>query len=169
MGLFNKHKKTTSAVKKEQKAKLSDYLAEKNIIFFNAGPSKRQVLGSLIASLDLSDPNAALQAILQREEKGSTLIAPALALPHARISGLTKIAAALAICPEGVVDPLAGHAVVKVFLLFLGPAEDMSLHLAFLANVSALFQNDAFRETLLGLTKPSDVLKKIQETEKKLV
>ena len=99
------NKLTKPAAKKAPtKAKtplVSSYLSEKRIVFFPAGPSKRQVLGSLIATLDLKDPSAAIKLILAREEMGSTIIAPGLALPHARMDGLTKIEAAIGICPTG--------------------------------------------------------------------
>src|ERR1700682_4267604 len=97
--LKKKNKTSTSRA-----LKVSDYLNPKNISFFHAGPSKKQVLGNLIGALDLSDPNAALNAILAREEVGTTVIAPGLALPHARILGITRIIAALGICPTGVVE-----------------------------------------------------------------
>src|SRR4051812_17298513 len=87
---------------------VSSYLSDKKIVFFPSGPSKRQVIGGLIGALDLKDPSAALKAILSREEMGSTIIAPGLALPHARLEGLLKIAAAVGICPTGVTDPHDG-------------------------------------------------------------
>src|SRR5205085_2664474 len=107
---------------------------------FPAGPSKRQVFGSLIGSLDLPDPGAALKAITAREEAGSTVIAPGLALPHARITGIHTIKAAMGICPTGIQYSHAATAPVRLLMLFLGPAENMREHLAFLASVSALFQ-----------------------------
>src|SRR3979411_2311208 len=109
MGLFDKLKKKTASQGGDPARiiRVSDFLSENNVLFFPAGPSKQQVFGSLIGSLDLPDPTVALKAILSREEAGSTGIAPGLALPHARIQGISRIAAALGICPTGVVDPHA--------------------------------------------------------------
>src|SRR2546423_994204 len=97
MGIFSKKPKPS----KSSLIKVSDFLTEKSIAFFPAGPSKRQIFGSLIGSLDLPDRGEALKAILAREEAGSTVIAPGIALPHARITGITKIEAALGLCPDG--------------------------------------------------------------------
>ncbi len=147
--------------------RVSDYLTAKNVAFFAAGPSKRQVLGSLIGSLDLPDPNGALKAILTREEAGSTVIAPGLALPHARISGLQRIVATIGVCATGVVDPKAGtNGPIHLFVLFLAPADNMKEHLAFLASVSALFQTDHLTERLATLSSPEAVIEAIKSAEK---
>jgi len=148
--------------------KVSDYLTPKTIAFFPAGPSKQQVLGNLIGSLDLPDPTAALKSILAREEAGSTVIAPGLALPHARISGISRIQAAIGLCPTGVVDHKASGEPIHLFVLFLGPAENMKEHLAFLASVSALFQTEGLQDSLLKLTSPEAVLDAIRSAEKNL-
>jgi PTS system nitrogen regulatory IIA component len=157
-----------SRVKPQTKAKValvSSYLTEKRIVFFTSGPSKMQVLGSLIGTLDLPDPSAAIKLIQSREEIGSTIIAPGLALPHARLDGLTKIEAAVGICPEGVHDRHDGGTPIRVFVLFLGPADKMKEHLTFLSNVSVLFQDEAFLDKLTKLVSPQGVLHAIREAE----
>jgi PTS system nitrogen regulatory IIA component len=151
---------------KPRAGSVSSYLSEKKIVFFPAGPSKRQVLGSLIATLDLNDPSAAIKAILAREEMGSTIIAPGLALPHGRLEGLSRLEAAVGICPTGVHDPHAGGKPIQVYVLFLGPADNMKEHLAFLSNASALFQKDGFLDKLTKLASPQGVLHAIRQAEK---
>jgi len=178
MGLFDSFKKKSPARKPIAGAtenaasakliKVSDYLSEKNIAFFSAGPSKHQALGNLIGALDLPDPGAAMKAILAREEAGSTVIAPRLALPHARLMGLKKIVAALGICPSGVLYPAPEGGPIYVIMLFLGPAENMREHLAFLAGVSSLFQTEGLIDALTQLITPQAVLEKIREIEKTL-
>ena len=164
-------KLTEPALKKKVPAKakipaVSSYLSEKRIVFFHAGPSKRQVLGNLIGTLDLKDPSAAIKLILSREEMGSTIIAPGLALPHARMEGLSKIEAAIGICPSGVTDPHDGGHPIRVYVLFLGPADNMKEHLSFLSSVSALFQMEGFIDKLTKLASPQGVLHAIRQAEK---
>lgn len=180
MGLFKGFKKKADASKTPagpvrppegpaaQVIRVSQYLTKDSIFFFPAGPSKQQVFGQLIGSLNLPDPSAALQAILSREEAGSTVIAPGLALPHARIPGITRIAAAIGICPTGVIDPHATGEPIHFFVLFLGPASNMREHLAFLAAVSSLFQQEGLLAQVLQLTTPAAVLDKICEAEQVL-
>src|SRR5882724_2301980 len=101
---------------------VSSYLSESRILFFTAGPSKHQVIGSLIAALDLKDPSAAMKAVLAREEAGSTIMEHGLAIPHARLEGISRIEAAIGIVPSGVHDPHGGGKPVRIYVLFLGPA-----------------------------------------------
>ncbi len=145
---------------------VSSYLSEKRIVFFPAGPSKRQVLGNLIGTLDLKDPSAAIKLILSREEMGSTIIAPGLALPHARMEGLSRIEAAIGICPSGVTDPHDGGTPIQVYVLFLGPADNMKEHLSFLSSVSTLFQQEGFIDKLTKLATPKGILHAIRQAEK---
>jgi len=177
MGLFGRFKKTasesggSSAMKGSGKSNLlrvSDFLTENTVVFFPSGPSKRQVFGNLIGALELPDPGTALKSILAREEAGSTVIAPGIALPHARITGISSIKAALGLCPSGIHYSHAAESPVHVVMLFLGPAENMREHLAFLASVSALFQADGLVSFLLQLTTPQDVIERIKQVEKLL-
>jgi PTS system nitrogen regulatory IIA component len=164
-------KKLTESPKSPVHAKIpsvSSYLSDKRIVFFTSGPSKRQVLGSLIGTLDLSDPTAAINAIFSREEIGSTVISPGLALPHARLEGLKRIEAAIGVCPSGVHDPHDGGTPIKVFVLFLGPADNMKEHLSFLSSVAALFQKEGFVDELSRLASPQGVLHAIRQAEKAL-
>jgi PTS system nitrogen regulatory IIA component len=170
MGLWDIFKRKPVVEEKASAApakvlKVSDFLSEKNISFFPAGPSKQQVFGQLISLLNLPDPSSVMQAIMAREEAGTTVIAPGIALPHARIPGITKIRAAIGLCPSGVEDPSSPSGPVRIFILFLGPSENMREHLAFLAGVSSLFQIEGLIDSLFLLATPSDVLKKIKDVE----
>lgn len=162
-------KKLSAAPKSPVHSKIptvSSYLSDKRIVFFTSSPSKRQVLGSLIGTLDLQDPSAALKAIFSREEIGSTIISPGLALPHARLEGLHRIEAAVGVCPAGVNDPHDGGTPIKVFVLFLGPADNMKEHLSFLSGVAALFQKEGFVDQLSRLASPQGVLHAIKQAGK---
>jgi mannitol/fructose-specific phosphotransferase system IIA component (Ntr-type) len=168
MGIFDRLRQKDGRGSGDKPGQVCSYLSEKNIAFFSAGPSKQQALGTLIGKLDLPDPSVAMKSILAREEAGSTVIAPGLALPHARITGINKIQAALGISPSGIHYSKHAGDPVKLVMLFLGPAENMREHLAFLASVSALFQREELVKDLLSQTSASGVLKKIREAENKL-
>jgi mannitol/fructose-specific phosphotransferase system IIA component (Ntr-type) len=136
---------------------ISRVMTEKNIIFFPTGVSKEQVFRSLIDTFQLPDPNVALKAILDRELWGSTVIVPGLALPHARIPGIKQIAAAIGIC---------SGPVPHIFVLFIGPVDNMKMHLDFLSSVSAIFQKESLLNAIAQLKTPELVVSKIREVEK---
>ena len=119
----------------------------------------------MIGLLDLPDPSAALTSILAREEMGSTIIDPGLAVPHARVAGLSRLQAAIGICPEGVIDPKSDSGPVQIYILFFGNSEDMTQHLAFLARISALFEKQAFRKKVISAGSPAAVLDLLRKAE----
>ncbi len=143
---------------------LSDYLAPSTIQMLPPGLSAAQAVERLIQLLNLADPAAAVQAVQAREASGATIIAPGLAVPHARLPGLPKVVAALGLCPTGLTAPGA-DAPIRVLLLFLSPAQQMREHLMFLAGVSALFQTEGLLEALLQITAPEAVLAAIRAAE----
>jgi len=151
----------------DKKMRLSNTLKVNNIFIYDSAPSKQQVIGQLIGSLDLPDPTLALKAIIDREEIGSTIIAPGVSFPHARIPAIKQISAALGICSAGIHDPKNSKAQpIHFYFLFVSPSENIQDHLAFLATASALFQKEKFVKQLLSLKEPSLVMDAIRKLEK---
>lgn len=136
--------------------KISDFLTEKQVLFFSADVPKQPIFEDLVHSLELPDAAQALKAILNREQWGSTEITPGLELPHARIPGIKRVAPAMGICPS------------KIFVLFLGPTDHAEENLAFLASVSTLFQTQDLLKRLMNLKTPRAVLAEIRDAEKRL-
>lgn len=145
---------------------VSDFLTEEKILFFPTAVTKRVIFETLIDAMKLDDPALALKEVLYRELWGRTVLAPGLALPHARIAGMTRIEAAIGICPQGVAEPsLADSKKPFIFLLFFGPTSDVQQHLAFLAAVSSLFQTKELPDRLMQLRQPASVLTQICAAE----
>ncbi len=161
---LTRKKPDTSAVIPAKILRVSDYLSEKTIRFFSPDVSQQQILESLVGTLNVADPKTALKELTAREEKGATVITPGLAVPHARLTGLTCIVAALGICSAGV-SYAANVGLVRLFLLFLSPQEKMREHLIFLAGVSFLFQQEGLVETLSQLQTPEAVIAQIRGLE----
>ena len=147
---------------------VSEYLTEKSILFFPARLDKSSIFKDLIDSMDLDDPELALKEVLYRELWGQTMIAPGLAIPHARLPNLARISAAFGICQKGIADPKATEKRPSIYLLFVGPSHDVRQHLGFLAASSSLFQTKGLAERLLKLTTPASVLAQLRAAERAL-
>lgn len=100
---------------------------------------------TLAAVADLLGQPGALDALLQREQMGSTAIGHGVAVPHGRIAGLKA--------PVGAFLRLAtpirfgGQEVDLVFALLM-PTDNPQMHLHALADIAALFSDDGLRERL---------------------
>lgn len=145
---------------------VSDYLALDRIHLFGRAITKDGIFEELVKSLPYPKKQMALNAILEREKSGSTVIGTGIAAPHARLVDVPDIIAALGICPTGVSDSSDGG-LIQFFIFFLGPANNMKRNLDFLASVSALFLTEGLSNSLLELATPEAVLAKIREVEKR--
>jgi PTS system nitrogen regulatory IIA component len=117
---------------------------------------KEEILRELLKRLAVPNYAQALQLIMEREKAGPTLIGETIAIPHARLPGLKGLQIALGVVAGGP---------IRVWLLFLSPAEDAKLHLTFLASLAALFQNPRHTEELLKLDSAPAVLDYIRQSE----
>ena len=143
---------------------VSNHLDVNRIAFYSKPITKLFIFSDLIGRFHYHKPEAALQAILEREKAGSTVIAPAVSVPHARLIDLPEVTASLGICLEGVEDP-KGSEIVRAFLLFIGPAHNMKKNLDFLAGVSFLFSSEGFMDALLGAATSAQVMAVIRKAE----
>jgi PTS system nitrogen regulatory IIA component len=80
-----------------------------------------------------------LQAILLREKQCPTVVSEQLAVPHAKIPGLSAFYAALARCKSGI--EFAPKKRVKTVCLLLGPDKAQKQYLELLASILRLFQD----------------------------
>ena len=128
---------------------LGEFLDEGRIVVFPPGATREQILRDLVRTLHLPNHAQALQAILEREKTGTTFIGSQVSVPHARLSGLSGIRAALGISADGP---------TRIWMLFVAPAENPEQHLRYLATVAAFFRGEGRVETLLALHSPAEIL-----------
>ena len=113
--------------------------------------SKRQALGALaeIAARSLGRSEAEiLEALLEREQQGSTGVGQGVAVPHARLEGLDRMAGVFIKLETPVAfDAVDDRPVDLLFALF-APKESGVEHLRALAKVSRLLRQSELREHL---------------------
>ncbi len=100
---------------------------------------------ALAAVADLLGEPGALEALLQREQMGSTAIGHGVAVPHGRMAGLkTPVGAFLRLATPA----QFGDQEVDLLFALLMPTDNPQMHLHALADIAALFSDDALRERL---------------------
>jgi mannitol/fructose-specific phosphotransferase system IIA component (Ntr-type) len=98
-----------------------------------------------------------LNAILEREQQGSTFFNEGTALPHARIDGLSRSMVSLGFTRQGVSDEPTEKPIELVFLI-LSPAQDPDEQIRILALASRASQSRHLRQTLQSCQTPDDVM-----------
>ena len=106
-------------------------------------------------ALDLDE---AVAEVTAREALFPTVVAPGLAVPHARMHKLSEPLLALVCTPKGV-DFRSELGDVKVTILLLTPVEEPNLHLQMLSEIARTFGDPAMIDKVAACAGPEQVLK----------
>lgn len=91
-----------------------------------------------------------------REALFPTMVAPGLALPHARIPGLSEALVAIACIPNGC--DFGGKEKAKVMILLLTPVDDPNLHIQLLSALAKEFMTSGAAEKVANYGTAQDLL-----------
>jgi PTS system fructose-specific IIA component/PTS system nitrogen regulatory IIA component len=151
--------------------KFSDFICRDAIRTNLEAGDKKAVIRAMTTSLLESDKiNAAdyesiVEAILKREELGSTGIGRGVAVPHTKHPSINKLIGTVAISESGVsFDSLDGEKVHLLFLL-VSPPDRPGDHLRALENISRQLRDDTFCRFLKQSKKPDDVWQLLEEAD----
>lgn len=132
---------------------LSEFLSPEGVILNLHASCKREAL-SLLA-----DRGAALtgvpaakirQALMDREQLGSTGVGRGVAIPHGKIDGIDEIVGILAKLEQPVDFEAVDDQPVDLIFILLAPTDATAAHLKALAKVSRLMRDEHVREALRG-------------------
>ena len=133
--------------------------------------SKEEVIRSMVTSLVESEKISAdqsesiVEAIIKREELGSTGIGRGVAVPHTKHSTVNKLFGTVAVSNDGVdFDSLDGDEVHLLFLL-VSPPDRPGDHLRALENISRQLRNDTFCSFLKQSKTADDVWQLLEEAD----
>ena len=145
----------------KEKKSFSSFLQVNNIICNVGDADGKDVLEKLIVLLKRHfpalDAENAKKEVLSREEIFPTMIAPGLAVPHARITGLTEPLTAAACIPEGC--EFGAPEKIKVMILLLTPIDNPGLHMQILSALAGSFVDESNISRIGRLATPDEVLK----------
>jgi fructose-specific phosphotransferase system IIA component len=149
--------------------KLLDFLDPSAICIELKSPAKKEALNELCQLLKtgskITDPEAVVEALMNREKLGSTGIGQGVAIPHSKAPATEKLVAALGVSRRGVdFEALDGEPVHVIFML-VSPPNGGPDHLKALARVSGLLKDKFFRQALKDAKSVEDVLKVIREED----
>ena len=116
--------------------------------------TKRGILEEMVDRLltagKISDREATLQAVLDREAKMSTGMQNGVAIPHGKSDTIKNLTAAIGLQKNGVDFGAMDGSPCTIFIMTLSPVKRAGPHMQFLAEVSRLISQPAAREKLLA-------------------
>ncbi len=127
----------------------------------------RAMAGSLrdAGKIDEGQYEGIVEAILKREELGSTGIGRGVAVPHTKHPSVHELVGSVAGSEEGVdFDSLDGEKVHLLFLL-VSPPDRPGDHLRALENISRQLRDDTFCKFLKQSKEPADVWQLLEEAD----
>lgn len=142
---------------------VASLLSEASVCLELRAADKASLLEEMVELLNrvgkLRDPGKFLQAIIAREETGSTGLEHGVAIPHARSASVAEAAVAIDISRQGIeFDALDGQP-SRIFLMIAEPEAVDASHLEVLATASSHLVDSEFRKRLLDADSPAEVLR----------
>ena len=130
---------------------IGDLLAQDGIVLRSGASSKRQalhVVAEAAAQAMGMDENRVIDALLEREALSSTGLGSGVAVPHARIEGLTQVRAVFVRLDTPVAYGSVDDRPVDLLFALFAPPRDGAEHLRALAAVSRAMRSPELREKL---------------------
>ncbi len=136
---------------------LSEFLSPEGVVLNLHASCKREALAQLAdkaAALTGAPAAQIRQALMDREQLGSTGVGRGVAIPHGKIDGVGKIVGLLAKLHHPVEFESVDDQPVDLIFVLLAPVDATAAHLKALAKVSRLLRDERVREALRGAGTP---------------
>ena len=149
--------------------RITDLLSEKAINLHGKANSKEeaiiQLVDLMVENENINDKEAYKQAVLKREEEGTTGIGEGIAIPHGKTEAVEKPGLAAMIIPDGVDFKSLDGTPAKLLFLIAAPNTKDNVHLDVLSRLSTLLMDTDFRQALYNAKSPKEFLECIDKAE----
>ena len=149
--------------------RITDLLSEKAINLHGKANSKEeaiiQLVDLMVENENINDKEAYKQAVLKREEEGTTGIGEGIAIPHGKTDAVEKPGLAAMIIPDGVDFKSLDGSPARLLFLIAAPNTKDNVHLDVLSRLSTLLMDTEFRQALYDAKTPKEFLKCIDRAE----
>lgn len=136
------------------------------IMIWNRALEKRAAMEELVGLCTHNQSELlkekAVNAIMDRENQGSTFFGEEIAIPHASVEGLETPLMALGVSSDGIFEQETGRS-MKIMILILSPFDEAEVHLKLLGAASKMVRDELFRKKLIAAGTRGEVLMLIGE------
>ena len=151
--------------------KFADFMCEKAIKVELQATDKPGVIQELVAALVESgqvkeaDQAGIIEAVMKREELGSTGIGRGVAVPHTKHPSVDNLIGTVGVSADGVeFESLDGES-VRLFFLLISPPDRPGDHLRALENISRQLRDDTFCRFLKQSKTAEDITQLLEEAD----
>lgn len=149
--------------------KITELLSKKSVLL-DAKPSNKEEAIDILVNLmsesgNISDIEKYKQAVLKREEEGTTGIGGYIAIPHGRSSAVKYPGISAMIVKDGVDFESMDSDVAKLFFLIAVSDDAPNTHLDVLATLSSMLMDEDFKNKLINAQSQDEFFALIDEKE----
>jgi len=117
-----------------------------------------ELLNLLVEAKKVKDRRMALEALWEREDKGSTDIGKGVAIPHAKTNAVDELVAAIGISKDGIDYESGEDEPIRLVFMMLATENNPGLHIEALANIATLAETPGICRKLHEAETPQAVL-----------
>ena len=151
--------------------KLADFLEVETIFPTLKANTKRDVIKELADNISNVHPNInnerLTEALLDREKLCSTALDSGVAVPHAKISGITEIILGFGRSLEGIVFESLDKKPTNFFITLITPEDVTGIRIQLLARISKVFRNQDLRSRLMNCDSEQAIFQTIKLEDEK--
>jgi mannitol/fructose-specific phosphotransferase system IIA component (Ntr-type) len=148
---------------------LHEILSPERIRIPLAGATKDDILRALVETLHeggaVSDAEAVLAAVREREAVLTTGIGSGVGIPHGKSEQVAELALAAGVSPEPVEFEALDGKPCRLFFLLVGPESAAGAHVKALSRISRLVRREEVRDRLAAAESAEAFLEIVAEAE----
>lgn len=116
------------------------------------------LLNRMASRREFGSVEEAYRAVLERENDLATIVAPGMAMPHARLEGIDELRVGVATSREGIVyDPHKPDSLVKLIVLTLAPKAAPGAYLQAISSLARICQDPSTPDVIAALPTAEQV------------
>jgi mannitol/fructose-specific phosphotransferase system IIA component (Ntr-type) len=124
-----------------------------------------ELLELLVRAGKVSDREGVLEALYEREGKGSTGIGSGVAIPHARHEEISGVVLAVGVSRDGIEFDAADGELVYLVFLVLAEAHNPGPNVEVLADIGNLMQVPGVYEEMISASSAENLIAAIEKVE----
>ena len=149
--------------------KISDILEEKLVVTNLTKTTKEEIINAMIDVLSQSpkvlEKEKVRTAIFEREKIMSTGVGNGFAIPHGKTDGVSDVVAAFGVTAQPIDYQSLDEKPVRLIFLLVGRDNMVGPHIKLLSRISRLMNKEEFRNKLMEIKTPREVIEAFRQEE----